>query len=219
MSEDKAALTGVDLAAFEAGVSPQRWAAYTAKVTAEQAYARYRWNVQLCEALYPTLHCLEVALRNALHREIAAHYRSERWFEEPWLAPRQHQQVAEAKSKLRDKRKPDDPGRVVAELSFGFWCGLFNRYYEHNKYLWPSLIKPVFPRLPSALRGIRTIEAALNDTRELRNRVFHHEPVWHWHDLATKHDLARRLVHGIAPSVGALLADLDRFSEVLKARP
>jgi hypothetical protein len=29
--------------------------------------ARYLWNVRLCEALYPTLNCVEIGIRNSIH--------------------------------------------------------------------------------------------------------------------------------------------------------
>lgn len=38
--------------------------------------------------------------------------------------------VSQAKNTLAVKRKPPDPGRRVAELSFGFWTALLDRRYE-----------------------------------------------------------------------------------------
>src|SRR5689334_21061592 len=40
----------------------------------EEALARYLWNIALCEALYPSLHFLEIALRNAVFEAAAATY-------------------------------------------------------------------------------------------------------------------------------------------------
>jgi len=64
------------------------------------------------------------------------------------------------------------PGKVVAELSFGFWRFLLARRYTAS--LWPAL-RPGFPYLPSADR--RELEAPVTRLHQLRNRVAHHEPL------------------------------------------
>lgn len=47
--------------------------------------ARYLWNVALAESLYPLLQFVEVALRNAIHREMSGKFRNPFWFEDPLL--------------------------------------------------------------------------------------------------------------------------------------
>jgi hypothetical protein len=90
--------------------------------------------------------------------------------------------VTEAKSKLTDASKSITPGRIVAELNLGFWTSLFNAYYEQkgasDPRLWPRLLLAVVPRMPRRQRTRRNLVRYLNDIRALRNRVFHHEPIW-----------------------------------------
>ncbi len=45
----------------------------------------YRWNIALCEALYPTMHFFEVALRNRMHDALTDHVGTEWWFQDPKL--------------------------------------------------------------------------------------------------------------------------------------
>ena len=200
-------------------LSAARWEGFARGADDKAALARYLWNIQLCEALYPLLHCLEIGLRNGLHRELSAHFGREDWFDMEWLEAAQAEDVRKARDAIAKKRQDTTPDRIVSEVTFGFWCGLFNRHYEHGQILWPTLIKPVFPRLPKAMRSIRDIEKNINQMRRLRNRVFHHEPIWHWRDLRQKHEIGTRLVKGLNPELGEQLGAIDRFPEIMKLRP
>jgi len=44
--------------------------------------------------------------------------------------------------------------------------------------LWPRLAPQGFPFIPKEHRSRPRILARLDELRELRNRVFHHEPIW-----------------------------------------
>jgi hypothetical protein len=66
------------------------------------------------------------------------------------------------------------PGKVVAELSFGFW-----RYLLANRYsttLWPAT-RHAFPQLPRRGNTRPLLERPVNDLHLLRNRIAHHEPL------------------------------------------
>ena len=202
-----------------AALSPARWEGFARGVNNEAALARYLWNIQLCEALYPLLHLLEIGLRNGLHRELSAHFGRDDWFDIGWLKGPQIEDIQKAREALARQQRDPSPDRIVSEVTFGFWCGLFNRHYEQNQVLWPTLVKPVFPRLPKAMRAIRTIEKNVNQMRQLRNRVFHHEPIWHWRDLSHKHDTGTRLIQGLSSELGDQLDAIDRFPEIMKLRP
>jgi len=208
-----------DIPNLVAALSPARWAGFARGVDDDAALARYLWNIQLCEALYPLLHLLEIGLRNGLHRELSIHFDRSDWFDMGWLRTSQAEDIEKAREDLASLRRDPSPDRIVAEVTFGFWCGLFNRHYEHNQLLWPTLIKPVFPRLPKAMRAIRTVEKNINQMRQLRNRVFHHEPIWHWRDLRQKHEVGTRLVNGLNPELGDQLDTIDRFPRIMSERP
>jgi len=133
------------------------------------------------------LQILEITLRNSLHSAITESYQTERWFELSFLHERERGQFNQAKGSLRNEKKTMEAGRIIAELSFGFWTSLFDVRYEHNQILWPKLLKPTFPYLPKGQRTRAFLSRELNRIRFLRNRVFHHEPIWHWKDLAIQH--------------------------------
>ena len=54
---------------LRAGISSPRLSKYRSGDESDfEVIAKYVWNIALCEALYPALHTLEVALRNAVHQ-------------------------------------------------------------------------------------------------------------------------------------------------------
>lgn len=178
------------------------------------AVARYLWNVALSEALYPPLDALEVGLRNNLYDEIAAVY-GPSWFTRPGLLrPTETQSVSEALATLSRQRKPLTAGRVVAELTFGFWTSLCDRAYERP--LWQPLWqrRTVLPHLARRHRTRHVVSAHLNRIRLLRNRVFHYEPVWHWHDLPQRHQDILAAIGWVSPVLAATVTPLDRFPSV-----
>jgi hypothetical protein len=48
----------------------------------------------------------------------------------------------------------------------------------------------------------------------LRNRVFHHEPIWYWRDLAQQHAQLLETINWINPAMRSLIGVLDRFPGV-----
>lgn len=182
----------------------------------------YLWSMSLCEALYPSLHGLEVALRNSLfnageQRYAGVAYRDVPcWLDAdpPILAPEDRSRVDEAKKRLRARGKPLEAPRLVAELTFGFWTALLDVRYEHRQVLWPRLLSAAFPGVPPGLRTRKAISAKLNQVRLLRNRAFHHEPIWHWRDLKEQHTAIREVLGWISPALESTVALADRFPDV-----
>jgi len=117
--------------------------------------------------------------------------------------------VGRAKDTLVKQAKPLEAGRMVAELSFGFWTSLLDVRYERSNVLWPHLLRPTFPRMRNRDRKRKTISARINSIRLLRNRVSHHEPIWHWRDL-----MWRRGCSGgrLAPRRGGCVCDAPRIT-------
>jgi hypothetical protein len=105
---------------------------------------------------------------------------------------------------------------VAAELSFGFWTSLFDVRYERSRTLWPRLLgHALLDRgSPRTVRTRTRLSPMLNRVRHLRNRVAHHEPVWHWRDLHEQHALALDLLGWFSPSLREAVGAADRFSTV-----
>jgi hypothetical protein len=184
------------------------------------ALARYLWNMALCESLYSPLQMVEIALRNALQRSLENHFRSPHWYDVPacWqlLATTQQSQIDEAKQSLARQNKPLAPGRIVAELTFGFWTAFFNKRSAQNRDI-IQLTARVFRSAPKSQRDIRSLNRRLTLLRELRNRVFHHERIIHWVDLDTRHAAMLETIGWISAELQELATVLDRFSATRNA--
>lgn len=199
-------------------LSSERLAAYQQRIGQDgnlNLFSHYAWNMALSESLYPSLQMLEVALRNSLHHTASTTFGREDWFESPQILHMKDQPLlSKAKQTLQQQNKPPTPGRIIAELNFGFWTSLLDSRYE--QVLWPKLIKTCFPHMPNTLRTRKTLSKRFNRIRHLRNRVFHHEPIWHWHDLAQQHREVVEAITWIEPALGDLLSTVDRFSAVYR---
>lgn len=94
--------------------------------------------------------------------------------------------LVNAKEKLQKAHKKPIADAVIAELSFGFWVGLFESHYndiQQSKRLWPQLESRVFPNLLPAERKHGKVLLKLKKIKELRNRLSHHEPIWKAHSV------------------------------------
>lgn len=216
--------------ALRSALSAERFDKYRRQDDPDPALAisRYFYNAALCEALYPTLQGLEVALRNSLDHGISTFYEREYGTNGTWLAStspllsgHQRRSVAGAVHRLRQTGKPHpNHNDVVGSLSFGFWTGLLSKRYETGNSLgadlWPTLLKPCFPHLKRKRTRAR-IAHALTRIRRLRNRAFHHEPIWYYRDLLEQYELIRDAIGWICPELRATVLLLDRFPQVYHA--
>lgn len=179
------------------------------------AVLRYLWNTELSASFYAPLQHLEVALRNTMHEALAAKYDSEFWFDRPGLLDAY--QVAQV-GKARDKiglPAGYGAGKIVAELEFGFWTALLHRRYRPS--LVPVLMKDAFRGVERGSRTREFLSEAFNRIRMLRNRIFHHEPIWHFRDLQDQYALVLQLILWISPALFRVAMLTDRFPSVYGA--
>ena len=54
----------------------------------------------------------------------------------------------------------------------------------------------------------------LNRIRFLRNRIFHHEPIWHWKDLSAQHLSIINMTNGLSSAASKYLSIFDQFKTV-----
>ncbi|MFP4106715.1 MAG: hypothetical protein ACLFVU_11570 [Phycisphaerae bacterium] len=176
--------------------------------------ARYLWNIALCESLYSPLQMCEIGLRNAVHHALTAQFGTDQWYDRPntRLDKWAHNQVQEAKSRIAKRGKPLQPGRVVAELHFGFWTTFFNRYHDQTG-LAAAVAGRAFPGLPRRQRKVGSLEKRFRRIRNLRNRVFHHERISHFKDLPEQHGLIVQAIGWMSPELEDMVLKLDRFAE------
>ena len=100
----------------------------------------------------------------------------------------------------------------MAGLSLGFWVDLFKGRYE--QILWPALLPDVLPFATKKQRHRERLYQRLAKIQRLRNRVFHHEPIWHLPDLPEQHRLILETIGWISPEMLAMTRLLDRFDSV-----
>jgi hypothetical protein len=212
-------------------LSADRLGPYRARAGGDDLVAiqHYHHNILLSEALYALLQFLEVALRNRFEAYLVAAYGNAWYTETRFLAAiagtQEQSQLADALNGLTKRGKPLTSGRVVAELNFGFWTGLLGNRYK-GRFWGPAwrtlvgnqdLIDPAragtdLPRITKRVNQI------LRDARHLRNRVFHHEPIWNDAELWRKYQETKRLLSWVSPDLAAWIehTQLDRFRGVIQ---
>ena len=189
-------------------ISTARFAPYQREA---QAYGTYAWNIALCESFYPALHSLEISLRNGINEAAIAVFGGQDWLTQQVLMPQEEKSIQNATANLRRQGKSLTPNNYVGGLNFGFWVSLFNDRYHQGK--WPGLLASVFPNMPNRQRSLKNLGRRLEEVRTLRNRVFHHEPVWHYSDLQRQHGLIIETIGWINSAMRRFVEMLDRFPE------
>lgn len=198
-------------------LSSERLAAYQQRGNHHsklKLFSHYTWNMALSESLYPTLQILEITLRNSIHIAISRHFERDDWYNQEGLISfhSEIEALNKARRTLQRQHKPLDPGRIIAELNFGFWTSLLDRRYEQA--LWPRLLKTAFPHMERRLRTRKTLSRRFHKIRDLRNRIFHHEPIWYWQDLNQQHQDVLEAIYWIEPAAKDLAETIDRFSDI-----
>ncbi len=175
--------------ALETSLSPERLATYVAgaKGDREKAVRLYTWNTAVSAAFYGPLQGLEIALRNAVHRELSNRYGTD-WYDDPksGLDAGTLSRVAAARADLKRDGYPDDPPHLVAALSFGFWVALLGPggrlssggKANYEMTLWRA---GLFRAFPNAKVSRKAVHKPLDYLRTFRNRIAHHEPIFDRH--------------------------------------
>ncbi|MFJ5777464.1 hypothetical protein [Streptomyces sp. NPDC093094] len=198
-------------------LSKPRMATYLAAAGGDAAAAvrLYWWNVSVSAALYGPLHCLEVTLRNALHDELVRHHGRPDWWECAPLNVNGLRLVGDARAKCeRNVSVPAPVDGIVAELSFGFWISLVSGARGYDRGFWVPATHKAFPHY----RGRRAdLHDGLLSLVRFRNRIMHHEPVFHRH-LAADHAKIYRVLGYLNPTLAKEAQAMDRFPAVLAGR-
>jgi hypothetical protein len=206
---------------LEAMFSPDRFATYVSHASGDRQLAvlYYERNVHLSEALYGVIQGLEVALRNSIHSALSQ-ASSPEWYLRLTLLHPQTCMVSEALAKLAKRGKPSTPGRVVAELPFGFWTSLIGHKYE--KSMWVRYLHGIFAHAwqeQSDSNGVikvtkidrQPIFQRLDDIRTLRNRIAHHEPILDY-PLKERYRQILEAIAWLCPTTSAWVDSTSCFS-------
>lgn len=173
-------------------LTPERLAPYRAAVggDTDRALDLYEWNGRISAAVFEDLGYLEVVLRNACHHQLGRWHRARGgagpWYLDPVFTTASQDDIDKARRRATRAGRTELPGRVVAELMFGFWRFLHARSYEAT--LWTPCLRLAFPHLQPRRRQI--VYTRLDHLNTLRNRIAHHEPVHGARIAGTGHDIA-----------------------------
>ena len=186
----------------------------------------YEWNAELSAAFLHDLSHLEVGLRNACDRQVAAATLpgDTHWTDPATLLTlfpvlmRRDRSIGRARDVNKIARgnverarlnatkvsnAPLIPGKVVAELMFGFWTYLFADAQE--KTIWvPHLHKALPPGIDR-----NRLNDALAALRDFRNRIAHHENI-----LSGSESERRRIIFVIRLLSDDTLAHVTANSDV-----
>jgi hypothetical protein len=187
----------------------------------ELVLARYRWNLALGQSFYPSIGLLEVTLRNNLHRVMTAHYSTDRWYDQNPSVLRVIEQegIQKAKLQLLNTGKPEEPDRLIAELSFGFWTGLLGTDYEQQIWHRNANLAKAFPFIPKKHRLRAKIAGMLKEIRVLRNRISHHEPIFKMSRLPNVDINVQDLLQWLSPNMLLLLPVGESFADIHNRGP
>lgn len=197
----------------------------------------YEWNAEMSSAVLHDLAHIEVAIRNAYnaaleqHTQFGAHWTlcSMQVFapilrtKKRWDGKAQKRVPYKVDVNVKPRESLDravrsaggaqaPPGKVIAELMFGFWRYLSSS--AHEVALWRPYLHHAFQ--PGTSRV--DIDNRIGDLHRLRNRVAHHEPLLAV-NLSQRHTQLLELAGAIDPSVASHIASTSRVLSLIAAKP
>ncbi|NOU47117.1 MAG: hypothetical protein HOO86_08655 [Bacteroidales bacterium] len=184
----------------------------------DKALAHYKSNILVSESFYPLIAILEVGLRNTIDNQLNRKYNDSKWYENTdfirTASRYQIDRISEARTNIQASKKEITTGRIISELTFGFWTSLFDTKFELT--LWKNL-RLAFPNCPKQNRNRKNISSKFNQIRKFRNRIFHHEAIT-W-NLDVLNSYNNEILEGISWLDNDLLnwiGDLNHVGETIE---
>jgi hypothetical protein len=184
----------------------------------EGALELYKWNIEISGAFYEALSIAEVGLRNALHTQLTTFHgaRPDYWYDnqQGLFNGGALSDISLARKRASRSGRVETPGRVVAELNFGFWKYILAKRYETT--LWTPCLRHGFPGLANQHRTV--VFDAVAELHSLRNRIAHHEPIYN-RDLTQDLLATYRLIEWVSPETREWAVSFSRIQKCLLAAP
>lgn len=204
-----------------------------------RALALYEWNVSLGQAIMRDIAHFEVALRNAYDAAFTARWAgNDHWLLDPespavtpiWRIKKDRSGLKRGSDVNYLSRRAVDaairacggvratPGKVMAELSFGFWRNLTSA--SHEKTVWVPYLHHAYPK-GTDRAGVDKI---IGNVNAVRNRIAHHEPIFDRlrtpdQEPGNVHADLMRVLTMIAPQAATHLGPTSTVVAVLSQRP
>lgn len=209
-------------AAFARTLSNDRWRTYqiASGFNDDLAHRLYLWNAAMGQSFHFPLQSVEVALRNVTHQALTAEFGVDWPLNQACRAALGAYQLGDiAKAEQRHRRKyghnPTTP-QLVASLSLGFWITIL-RNRAFNGTLWANQLQAAFPGL-TATENLASIGRAGTDIQDLRNRIFHQEPLI-GHNLTADYGAIMRMLGWICTETRDWTRQHSSVPRVLRERP
>lgn len=145
----------------------------------------YRLNLNLSQEVFTLLSCFEVALRNAIDRQLTARFGYD-WLRDAILpggifdipSCRDSAKIIRKAYNRLNRNGEYTHHKLIAEMEFGVWKYMFaNPQYRATG----QQLLSIFPNKPRSSREIQYNQAyvfnELDGVNILRNRIAHHEPI------------------------------------------
>jgi hypothetical protein len=114
--------------------------------------------------------------------------------------------IAEAVAELQKEVDWPSNDAIVSELKYAFWVGLFGPGYDDN--IWRKTLSAGFA--VGRRRGREPIHQRFNAIRRFRNRIAHHEPIFH-RDLPELHGEMLEAIGWMCTDTSAWTAHVSRL--------
>lgn len=141
----------------------------------------YHWNSQLSQALYLPLQSWEISLRNRMNSFLVWKY-NQKWFEDPralrTLTKADNEKLSKTILRQQQNRRTlPNSDQIVADLSAGFWVALLGGKYD-IPFAWRYNLSGKIFKNNAVITRQEAFETC-GRLLDLRNRVAHHEPIFH----------------------------------------
>lgn len=179
----------------------------------------YELNLGLCAALYPSLNVFEITFRNKIDTVLQNKY-GENWYkcEKFDLKDYESELIKKAEKSLQKNKKKLSRDNILAELTLGFWSAFILKK-DYKTTVFDQCIKQIFLFAKPQERSFKDISKDFKpNLLYLRNRVFHHEPIWSTnYKVQDKYKYLCRVLGWMSPEVLSWLQTYDNFPEVYRS--
>lgn len=188
----------------------------------DRAFELYNWNIEAASALQGTCAMVEVVVRNSIDLALTEWVEQQSsdadWFDLAVLDSRAKVDISIARQRAtRSAKNEVTHGKVLAELSFGFWRFLTSKRYLTS--LWTPVLHKAFPLGHQDIwTRQKQVSSALTGLTIVRNRAAHLEPVFR-RDLGKDLAQAELLMSWINPDATAWLLEATTLNRVIETKP
>lgn len=179
--------------------------------------ALYQWNVKISASLFEQIQYLEITLRNAvceaLHQAVG-----EKWAWNTSFAINFPKKTQKTLQKLANDNRIKTLDQAIPHLHFAFWQSIFTSRFDNK--IWQMQLYTIFPNAPiQPYKILRTeIHQDLDNLRELRNRIAHHEPIFQ-RDLQKDFETIHKIISYRSHIMSDWAKQHEQITQLLQRKP